>query len=338
MSRIVVFDKSNMAVGEFTGIVTGGMGWSLGLGGGSCTVTITDDVSAKGWIQIGRMVLVSRQNLPLWAGVIDTPWKATSPIQVTLYNAEYLMSLRRGDSAIAKITSEPCEVIAKLIEYANQREPMYVTAGAKTNIGSTISYTPDTRTYLEQVTSLASKYGLEISIRASYDSNRRLYIYVDTYKSTGITTNVLLHDGADGNVELKDAKVTGTITNYVVGKNNASTNALYSSGEINSASITTYRLRSYVVTVQNTNVLTQLTAAAKSYLALNSLPKLSLTLSVIDQPGVFASLRVGNTVPLRLSLVHLPGGVRGWKGTGRIKAMSYDETTNQVDVNLEATL
>ena len=94
MSRLVVFGKDNCSQGEFTAFCE--RGWALGgnLGvnaGGSVTVTIPDSVAEQTWMQFGNMVLVQDDELPAWVGMIDTPWTATLPAQVTLYNIEYLL-------------------------------------------------------------------------------------------------------------------------------------------------------------------------------------------------------------------------------------------------------
>ena len=292
-------------------------------------------------IKVGNMVLVRPSpKLPDWSGMIDTPWSATSPIQISLYNAEYLLSIRCGDEKYLPLTGDPSEIISQLIDLANRREQMYITAGERDTLGLNINYTVDTRTYLEQILALAKKYGLELSTRYGFDTSRRLMIYIDIKRRIGDTYDYIFHDGASANVELRSAKVSGTILNCVTAKNNASTGqtVLYSNAQQNSTSISTYRLRSGIISVQNVNDINNLDTAAKNYLNLNYAPKLSLTVSAIDVGDTFNYLRLGNTIAMRLSTVHLPGGARGWRGTARIKAMSYDESTNRVDLNLEANL
>lgn len=338
MSRIVVYGGDNFPLGEFRGIVSN-LGWSIGIGGGSATVNLADD-DVNGLIQFGRLVTIEHEKLPMWAGVIDTPWNAISPVQITMYNIEYLLNIRVFDTKPITLKSEePSAAIEELINHASDRGLLFMQMGNKYNLGSAIRLLVDSRTYLEQIKQVADNYGLELTIRASQDSYRRLWVYLDTYKVTGVDSGIWLHDGQGANVELKDAKVDGEIINCVTCKSDSSTaqTVIYSDVKQDAESINIYRLRNELITNSSTSK-TTLNAVAQSYLDKNSKPKLVLTLSAMDVGDTFNHLRLGNTLNIHLANVRFPGGERGWKGTGRIKAMAYNEAVNQVDMTMEAIL
>jgi hypothetical protein len=338
MSRIVVYDENNFPVGEFTGIVSN-LGWSIGLLGGSATVSIPD-TAIKDYIQFGRIVTIETPNLPAWAGVLDTPWVATSPVQLTMYNIEYLLNTRVFDEKPYTLKAEePAEAISELITLANKRGNLYVKIGDKSILGKKIAWALDARTYLDQIKQISTNAGMELLVRTEKDVNNQLWVYVDAVKSTGETSNLFLHDGLNANIELKDAKVDGEIFNYIVCRNDSSTTqaVILSDPAQDAASIDMYGLRNAIIT-SNTSIKTALNAAAIVYLSNNKNPKLILTVSVMNIGDAFNYLRLGNTFDIHLANVRLPGAVNGWHGTGRIKAMEYNESSNQVDLSIEAQL
>ena len=82
MSRIVVFGIDQKAEGEI--IARFNRGWMLTgnpavSGGGSTTLSLTEADASKAFFQFGRMIMVTHAKLPVWAGMIDPPWKAALP-------------------------------------------------------------------------------------------------------------------------------------------------------------------------------------------------------------------------------------------------------------------
>ena len=343
MSRIVAFGLDNYSVGEFPGM--GDFGWQIAgnnstTGGGSATVAISNDVAANPWLQFGIMALVQPAKLRPWAGVLDTPWVASSPVAMTLYNVEYLASLR-VPIAPGVLTGTVFDISGQLIAMANAQEEMYLRLGLTAGDASTRSLVMDQTPIWAQLTKFCAAAGLEVVTRPAIEGNR-LIIYVDILARVGVDTNFLAHEGqgnAVANMKVLKATVDGQIVNSLQGIGSQSTQGsrLATSFLQASDSIAKYRLRS---AVQQINVPDQATLDASTpvYLSWASTPKLKLQVAIIDVGDAFLAADLGNTAIFHAANVQLPGGKRGWKGMARILAMVYKESNRTVEMTVEAAL
>jgi len=336
--RWQVFDVDNLAVGEFQ--ESAAVTWTLGgsptvTPGGSVKMTIPNDVSEKSWAQIGNL-LVTRPHpdLPLWAGVIDTPWEATLPVSVTAYSIEYLMSLRAADSEL--LTSGSVEVILrKMIDLANAQQDLYFRIGNVNQIDATTRQETIRQTNLwEQFQSFAKRTATEFVMRPSVEGGR-LVTYVDIASTQGEYTNMLLYDGDGGNANINGATVDGQIWNRVIGVGAQSTSQsrLQTAALLDETSAARQRLRS---SVSQFDVKTpaNLLANAKSFLEAFRHPYIKFSVKVFNSNGIFRSLRLGNSFFLRASAVRLPGGILAWSGITRIMSMTYSEAEQSVSMTL----
>jgi len=342
VSRIIPFDLNNASVGEC--IAPCDRGWMVDgvastSGGGNTTIVVSRSVMQKGWFQPGRLVLVNHDKLPPWAGVVDTPIDMLPPAKVTLYNCGYLLKLRAPD-APQVLKGTVATIAGKMIEQANAQEEMYLRLGVAG--GSTISldYPMDQRTYWDQLTALVAKSGSEMIFRPKREpaDGNRLYIYVDIMERVGIDTDFLLHDGANGNARVTAAIVDREIWNRVIGINgaNAASERISTPPQIDAASIQAFRMRSAVEQIRTATTASALLAQTQQLVSDTSVPVLKFQLQVMDQGDTFRCMAEGNGVILHSSKVVLPDGRRGWRGTGRIMAMAYNEKQNSLGITLEA--
>lgn len=343
MSRIVVYDLNNYSVGEFTAtcnrgwIVYGNPGVSAA---GETTVIIPDDAAAQNWLQLGRMVLVQHPKLPAWAGVIDTPWKATLPVEVTLYNAEYVFSLRSPEQARGVAGSVPL-IVGEMIRLMNEQEQMYLLVGNVSGDTRRHEEVLDQRTIWNQLVPLLERSGFEMVLRPERGAGKQLQIYADVGQVLGADTGYLLQDSGQGkNMTVVDARVSEKIINRVMGVSGQSTteDQLQTGVFEDEDSQGLYRTRSESVQFQNIVQLSTLEAYTRSYLASAKQPYLDLTIDAMDIGETFRQLRPGNRLLLRSSNLYLPGGVRGWSGNVRVLAMVYDEEQNTVQMKVRGTL
>ncbi len=342
MSRVIVFDLNNYPVGEFNADCN--RGWIL-LGntgvsdGGQTTVTIPQEVARQSWLQLGRMVLVEQPPLPAWAGVIDTPWKAALPVQMTFYNAEYLFSLRAAESSVP-VNGPLGSVISEMIRLANRQETMYISLGNTGQVQDQFEYVIEQSNIWEQMIKLLEESGYEMVIRPQRDTHNRLSLFADIGLGLGVNTGFLLHDGDQGNMKVIDAVVDGRALNRLMGISGATSESEQLQTDVledqNSQNI--YRTRSDVIQFRNITQQSLLTQYTQNYLTNVANPYLDLTVDVLDIEDAFANLRVGNRLIAHASQIYLPGGVVGWRGTARVLAMAFDEVKRTVRIKIRGSL
>ena len=341
MSRIVVYDLDNVAVGEFKAECN--RGWVL-LGntgvsdGAQTTVTIPKDVARQTWLQLGRVVMVERPPLPAWVGVIDTPWKATLPVELTLYNAEYLLSLRDVERSVAMNSTVPV-IVEQMINLANEQENLYIKMGTATSTQEQFARVIEQSNIWDQMLDFLQESGHEMILRPEIVSNR-LWLAADVGVALGVDTNYQLHDGRGGNISVRDAVVNEKIVNRVKAVSGNSTEEAQLETDVleDQDSQAIYRTRSEMLNYRNVTQASTLTQYAQAYLDVSSAPYVDFTVEVRNVADAFSNMRLGNRCFLRSSSVYLPGGVNGWSGTVRILSMAVDETKDTVLTKLRGLL
>ncbi len=336
--RFTVYDVNNKAVGEFTAPAS--VTWTLGGNptvspGGSAMVNIPEEIAAKEWMQLGYLVATQpHADLPIWAGVIDTPWEATQPVSVTAYSIEYLLSLRMPD-AESLVTGNAAAIMSRMIDLANANQDMFLRVG---NVGSINAVnrqeTIKQASLWDQLQKFALRTCTEFIARAGVE-NGRLMIYFDFASLHGTATNYLLHDGDSGNMNITGATVEGEIWNRVtgVGAQSTTSSRLQSPAQVDADSATKQRLRS-IVKQFDVKTDAALLSNAKTFLAAYKNPYMKIKAKVINSRGVFSLLRLGNTFVTQSSQMRLPAGRRGWKGLTRICAMTYNDSDQSVALTL----
>lgn len=347
MSRALLFGLDNLLLWEFKANIDRSYtidGHPSSSGGGSTVITIPDAVAADKRLNFGRMILVSHgdnNKLPSWAGMLDTPWKALLPAQVTAYNAEYLLSQRCPDQPFF-LQAPLAAIAAEMINQANAQEEMYIRLGDTGGLDPTIRQeTFDQRNFWEQLKALLLRAGAEMTVRPQREPSdgNRLYIYLDVKQRAGVDTGFLLHDGDNANIKVTAASVDGQIWNRVTGISGESTQA---SRQQTTPQISTdsqiYRTRSIVQQFRSVRENSTLLANAQTFLDQNKFPKLKLSIQVLDVGDAIPACAPGNQVLVHASKLWLPGGRQGWRGTMRLISMNYIESSNTLTADLEGTL
>jgi len=291
------------------------------------------------WLQLGRLVLVERPPLPAWLGVIDTPWKATLPVEMTLYNVEYLFSLRHAERS-AYINGPLSAAIGEAIRIVNDQEQTGISLGNTNQLQQSFEKVIEQGSIWDQTIKFLEDSGYEMILRPQRDTSNKLTIYADVGQLLGINTGYLLHDGERGNMSVLDAVVNGTIINRVKAVSGQSTEEAQLETDVfeDQSSQDTWRTRSEILQFQNVTQLSTLNQYAQNYLSVSSRPYLDLTVQVEDRDNAFAHMRVGNFLLVHAANVYFPGGIKGWWGTARILAMAYDEKSNTVRTTLRGSL
>ncbi len=334
VSRILVFDLNHYTAGELHGVCS--RGWAIS-DGGSTSLQLSARAAANQWLKIGRMVYIDHEKLPAWAGVIDTPWGALPPVQVTAYDIPYLLSLRSPDSTFY-LQGTISEIVQQLVNIANGQEDMFIREG-NVVIDSTVRELEiEPKPLWEQLQGFLESVGMEIHFYPEIE-NHQLVLYYDIQPQLGEDTGVILQDGKRGNCTIKAANVDNEIWNQVIGFTDQSTqeSRLVVGPLSDEDSIQKYGLRNNVQVFKDKNE-SELEEATFSYLEKYRSPILNLTIEVADQGEIFRFLRPGNVFRVRATQMVLPGGQLGWEGDLRIKAMAYDEKRNVVNFSAEGSL
>ncbi len=335
MSLIRIFGWNGVPVGEVTAICN--RGWAVNSGGTS-SIKLKDARAIQPWLNFGCIALIEHESLPVWAGMIDPDWKATSPVQLTIYDIPYALKQRTPDYPI-KLTGSTGDILFQLVSEANKPGDTLVRCGQTGTMDASITQTIEQRPVWDQMVEVANKAGVEMVFTPTVDVRNQLVITMDALIPSLGEIIWALKDGKNGNMDINDVSVTGAIYNRVLGTSDESTVTSRKRCLLeNPVSIAKYGLRCTVVVfpgIKSQSDLDKLTAA---YLAKNAFPRIKLTASVLDKEGTFNYLRIGNVLQVHASKAKLPGGDQGWMGAARIAAMSYDESKNTVNLTIEGTL
>lgn len=340
LSRVIIYGLDRKPLGEFVREVD--RGWMLTgnpsvSGGGQTTLSLTSDLLAKHYWQLGHMVAIYHDKLPTWAGVIDTPWD-TGSLQVTCYNAEYLLNLRAPEQSLV-LDGSVGSIIEQMLLYFNAGQDMFVRVGNTARADQTTRQVVlDQRTYWEQIKTLLTRAGCEMTTRIEKDADGRLVVFLDIATLAGVDTGFLYVDGQDANAYFREARLDGEIVNRVVGLGDESGQAsrLITQPYFDEASIKLYGLRSRVVQFRDVRDQGTLDRYAEVYVHYSAYPKFSFLMDVLDKGDAYRNVRLGNLVRARISNANLPAGQQGWYGVARVLAMAYSESTGLLTTKLEA--
>lgn len=335
MSNIRIFGPDGYPVGEV--VANCNRGWAINSGATS-TITLSAERVMKPWLYPGCFALIEHPDLPAWAGVIDTDWRAILPVQLTVYDIPYILKQRIPDTSLT-LKGGVGYIIQQLILEANKAADTMVRPGNLITQDKAITQVIDQRTVWDQMVEISGKYGFEITFDPSVNSANQLIVTLDVKLPKYDDPVVMLHDGLNGTIKVTDCVVGGSIYNRVIGTSDESTvksRKVY--GPItDDVSIGLYGLRSTVAVFNGIKSISDLETATRAYLAAVSRPAIKMTTKVLDR-NVFHFLRIGNTLRIRASEVYLPGGGKGWEGITRVTAMTYDESENTVSLSMEGRL
>lgn len=343
MSRVVVLGLDNASQDQFDAICT--LGYSLGGNpstqpGSSTTVRIPASMYRKTTLNFGRAVVIQPEDLPPYFGIIDTPWNAIKPVTMTIYDVEYLMSLRSPEAPI-KLTGSVDRIMSQMIALLNYQEDLNIRMGNVGEVDKTSrEETLDGRTYWEQFQALALRSGTEFVFRPERGADKRWYLYLDLAKSAGVDTDFLLSDGDRGNMKVTAATVKGEIVNRVIGISSQSTqqSRLMTAPLVNEESIRQHRMRNKTVQFRDVTDIKTLTRNTQNSLDASSFGYLEMAVQVQNIDHAFLHLRQGNRAMVHASTIVLPGGIQGWRGKAKMTKLVFLEATKSVAMNITGAL
>jgi hypothetical protein len=272
--------------------------------------------------------------------MIDTPWTATLPAELTLYNAECLFGLRAAEHSVQVIGSMS-DVVKEMIRIVNEQEQSFLQLGNATSSSPAVfNKLIEQRNIWDQLVKLLEDSGYEMVLRPERSARNELHLYTDVGVQLGADTGFLLHDGEQANMRVIEAKVNGKIINRATGVSGQSTEEAQLQTAVleDQDSQNAFRTRSDVMQFQKVTEISTLTQYTQAFLDYGKRPYLDLTVDAMEIGETFNYLRLGNRLLVHAANVFLPGGIHGWSGTVRILAMVFDERQNTVRMTLRGIL
>jgi hypothetical protein len=336
-SRVTIYDHDGTGITEIDTATV--RSWILGdIGRCQFAVpTFNNPKCDRTTLQYGNFVVVEhlptydqngvrRGTLPPWVGVILPPqeWDFGSLV-VTAYSAECLFSAR--PMPYQTITGTAGTNFQTILALSNPPGAVAIRAGNIYNDSPSIATALRLSAY-DEIKKLAATVSQDWDVTYSM-VGKKLVLLANWYSQRGVKVNQTLSEGPNGNLRIPRLTEQGTLSNTVIGYNNAAsaTKRLTNTQNDNaSGGDYGYLGINQVFSVEGQ---TALNAATLAYLNLHSRAAFTLEITALDQGLTFDSLDVGNVWTAALSSVGFYGSGIGFQGLVRICGMEYDDRTNE---------
>lgn len=303
---------------------------------GSCefTMPVISDKCRERYLNFGNFIMIEHESLPPWAGMIDTPrvW-GNNKVKIKAYTPEYILNYRCVGYLNDKVT--PGTMFSKLIDIANRIDDTRLFSIAPIDeTGKAIKFELRYEKMYDFMRDKIAGAGYEWNINPVFENNR-LRFEASLYEKFVNKVNFILAEGI--NIEANDDTLTedGYIYNKYFGIGEGSSwseRVIYPTQ--NDTSIAKYKYREGSVEVGESGQ-----SAVEEYtekqLAVDKQPKLKFDVSAIDENNTFKWLRLGNVLPIILSVCGFNGDKVGTTANARITGMAYDESKGTCRLVLE---
>jgi len=309
---------------------------------GDCVweMSTLDEKTTEKNLCFGNIVVIEHDNLPDWVGVIDCSpaeraW-SYGKVTVTAYTAERLCKFGTTRNETRNATYGG--LFRAALDYYNEDTALPIFAGQIDDNGLSRQETfgSDPFTHIQRI---AGRSGGEWDVTADFSSGK-LSLRGNWYTRTGVNTGVMLFDGDNGNIEMKEPILSEgalPIYNTIVGYSDAPTaGTRLKSKSSDEASRAKYGIR--ILTKVYTGITTQsgLDVAVNLDLKSYNKPIIQHEISVIDS-RIFNLLRRGNIFDIDLSGSGFSqyGGI-GYQGKCKVYSIEYDDAAeNRVALGVE---
>lgn len=328
MSTLRLFDKNGVPIpgGDIDALVD--RSWVLnGIGHANITIAKTDPACTATRLKFGNRILIQEDDMGTWGGIILPPrsW-AASPVQFTAYTIEQLLKDGRYPAA-SSYSGYAGGIFEDLIASANATEDTLINFGYAYEGGE--SWTEETtESVYNAMTSIAKRTGQDWEIEPSIDSigNIQWTAYWRLSRGQDLSESVVLEEGkhfelAGGPLLVEQGPIYNSIK-LVAFDGVGSTTTVMAEDEDSIA------LYGALQGLFNKTVPTGYTAQTycDHLLSVHKQPRKTFKLAVInDDVDTLGSIRLGNTVTIRLVTYGFTGNGLGLKTQVRILAIEADE-------------
>ena len=346
MSQIIVFDRSGKRIGYLSASVQ--RWWTLNeYGQATFDIPMNSPKCNKKYLGFGNLILVRREGLPDWGGVIDAPreWDyMRGVVTVNAYSGEYLLSFRlpEGSAHAQTLKGTPGSNFKEIINIANRAEDLNIRIGTvedDSQARETKLVGTNPNGLYDDACALAEDAGFDWDISPRLDVSGQLFFSANFRHRRGIDRTYVLRDGKDGaiggDVVLSEqGRIYNDLT--VFGDGSSSSKTAHYSPPVDVASRAEYGLRQGAETLDAKDSESTLKETAIVRLRYWRQPRAVLGLTVLDVGEAFQNLDLGDRLPVVLQRAGFRGGVGfGWGGVARVTMLDYSDDENTVELACE---
>jgi hypothetical protein len=309
---------------------------------GKCefTLSLLDAKSARQYLDIDNLVYIEGgDGLPAWGGVIDTDidWNDDGTITYSAYSGEYLLKYRRTPTNDVFRETSAGALFERFINEANKSEDLLIRTGVIWTGGTPAEDTMDGKSFYDHAKALAKNRGNNWSIEPAIDPvSHRLYFVANYYERAGVVRTQALKEGLNIKKKSRPLSVQGQMINNLLGIGDGS-DATRPTWEAEDAdSRTRYRLREGSEDFSGCVALATVRTHTEERLKIVSKSRNVYKLEVTNVGGIYANIRKGDTLPLKMySMGYLRDDEIGVDTNVRISRMRYFDDTDTMEITPE---
>jgi hypothetical protein len=306
----------------------------------SATFTLSgyDAKAILSYVQFGRFIYVNHAKLGEWAGMIDPPrsW-GYHKFEVTAYSGEYILTTMRtplnwtGDG-------HPGPLSSQLVTQSDGRHDILQIGNISDN-GKAIKRESHLAIVYDEIKQWAKEAHADWDVTATV-INGKITFYLNWYDKKGETRLIPLDENL--NLQLSDNIMVeqGTLANDLIGYDSTekSWNNCMKSHRLDQTSIDEYgpRYSAFAHTVGHIQSASD--KATESTLDKQKQPRKTFDFSVLDKGEIFNNLRIGDTLPVRLTSVGFSGDGFGTNTTARILGITYEDVENKAALIMDEAI
>lgn len=339
-SRITIFDHTGTALTDVRAYAESS--WPLNEYGSTSFELSRQDLKATAEFLNGyNVVLVQREHLPAWAGLIVR--RGWNEIKISCKSAEWWLFKRRLTQAV-KMTAPAGVIFKRLIDEANAR-PTIIQAGEIYEGGKAVKleYSAGTLVY-DAVVQLSQKSGQDWNVTPARSTANRLYLLANWYQQLGVTRQYPLIENR--NLQLLSNQFDEDFENIQNDVLAVGSGATADSRNIqplaDAASADQYGwLQSGAVNFTASELGT-VAEQGEVYLKAAKDKRVSLPLNVLPVTNSYGFswdfVRTGDILPVTMRSVGFTGGHFGYKGNFRILSMAVKDHQGVLECAAEEVL
>lgn len=294
-------------------------------------LTTFDRNCREEWIRFGNWLLIENDRLEPWVGMIDVPqeWKRRY-VNVRAYTPERQLIYRSVPKQL-KMSGKSGGIFQKIINLVNYAEPTIIQIGEVWNGGIDMpNENLSGNNLFDYIKQLAKRAGAEFSFTPE-TNNGKLIIKANWHKKIGMESQFPLEESynlADDNNTLR---IQGKINNQLWGYGNGASQSDRPTATITALdSLGKYGLRQAPRTYSDYQSAGSVLNAIRGEINKAKYPRNTFKLSAVDVGNTYASLRQGNSYPLRLWSVGF-----GIRTRVRMTGAYYNPFRGKVDLILD---
>jgi len=340
-SKITIFDHNCKPLAILDNVPTTPRSWVLnGYGKAQFAIDTSSDKCTEQLLQFGNLVHITHApdrtytggRLPTWTGIIlpNRDWEENA-VNVTALSAEAILSFRA--MPYKTLNTTPGEAFKTILAMAQK---IYTNIVFSANVvDNSITYNDDLKlNAYDHINKIIEASLMDWDVIGTINANGNLELTANLYQAKGSRVDFTL---TETNTEMGSPRLTeqGTPSNVVHGfSQDVTPNSRRGAIGINQSAFDDYgplELNKVFMGVHDEASVRQ---SAQSWADKNGRPSKRIGRNVLNQGTAFSYLNVGNILGIRerAGVGFLPGGGFGIDGYVQVITMSYNDTTDKVNL------